>query len=719
MGNSPLVDYKKISPNKTSPRNHKIDTVSIHCYVGQASVEDMGAWFVQPAAQSSCNYGIGSDGRIALIVEEKDRSWCTSSKSNDNRAITIECASDKTHPYKVNDKVYASLIKLLADICKRNDIKELKWEGDKSLIGNIKKQNMTVHRWFANKACVPTFSEVLTRTGWVPLSEIEIGDEIACADLDNLNITFEEVYDMVPVRDQDTYTNNELTATMNHRMVYSHQQNKSWYRIDDFKHLLNYGGNVYIPLAGYSNFDGFSISDDMLRFLIAVQADGHYMYDIRKTDNTRSYYGVEFHVKKQRKIERLIEIIESIGFEYKRTNQSNGSVKIRIYNQAETNIVDDVCEKYLHNKCFTWDWLNISPEQAKILLEEILLWDGCVAANLYSSKDRINLDVVNAIAAINGVGSRIFGCNIQFRESPYMTLGENSKRHSKQHGGRYTKVSCVSVKTGIFLMRQDGKTFIVGNCPGDYLYKLHDQITKEVNDILNSDKEPAKEEPKKETVNIHRNIDDTTVKEIAKVVYGEAGIIRSYDALLAAAQCIHDMWKSKEFGRTVSQVMKSNFSAYGNDDYTEDACKAVEDVFVNGKRRFSDATILQFRSFTKYSDGNGNMDKLKCSGLLQKYEYIGKDARDNRWGHLYFGHKTVKDKETTESTIFKQFKVKVSINNLNIRTGAGTNYATTGEFTGEGVFTITEVKQGKGSESGWGKLLSGAGWISLDFAKKI
>lgn len=96
---------------------------------------------------------IGTDGRIVLIVDEKDRSWCSSSLSNDNRAITIECASDSTHPYAINDKVYSSLIKLCADICRRNNIKELKWRGDKSLIGQVDKQNMTVHRWFANKAC--------------------------------------------------------------------------------------------------------------------------------------------------------------------------------------------------------------------------------------------------------------------------------------------------------------------------------------------------------------------------------------------------------------------------------------------------------------------------------------------------------------------------------------------------------------------------------------
>jgi hypothetical protein len=88
-----------------------------------------------------------------MYCEEKDCSWCSSSSSNDNRAITIEVASDTTHPYAVNEKAYAGLIELLVDICKRNGIKELKWKADKSLIGQPDKQNMTVHRWFANKSC--------------------------------------------------------------------------------------------------------------------------------------------------------------------------------------------------------------------------------------------------------------------------------------------------------------------------------------------------------------------------------------------------------------------------------------------------------------------------------------------------------------------------------------------------------------------------------------
>lgn len=158
MSNSPLVNYTKISPNKSSPRNHKIDTVTIHCVVGQCSVETLGNVFAPTSRQASSNYGIGYDGRIGMYVEEKDRSWCSSNAANDNRAITIEVASDTKEPYAVNAKAYAALIDLLIDICKRNGIKELVWSTNKADRVNHKNGcNMTVHRDYANKSCPGTY----------------------------------------------------------------------------------------------------------------------------------------------------------------------------------------------------------------------------------------------------------------------------------------------------------------------------------------------------------------------------------------------------------------------------------------------------------------------------------------------------------------------------------------------------------------------------------
>lgn len=154
MSNSKLISYTKISPNRTSPRNHKIDTVTIHCVVGQCSVETLGNIFAPTSRQASCNYGIGADGRIGMYCEEKDRSWCSSNAANDNRAITIEVASDTKHPYTVNAKAYAALIDLLVDICKRNGIPRLVWSTGKADRVNHKNGcNMTVHRDYANKSC--------------------------------------------------------------------------------------------------------------------------------------------------------------------------------------------------------------------------------------------------------------------------------------------------------------------------------------------------------------------------------------------------------------------------------------------------------------------------------------------------------------------------------------------------------------------------------------
>ena len=154
MSNSPLVDYTRISPNKNSPRNHKIDTITIHCVVGQCTVETLGNIFTPTSRQASSNYGVGTDGKIGMYVEEKDCSWCSSNAANDNRAVTIEVASDTKHPYAVNDRAFAALLDLVTDICKRNGIKKLVWSTKKADRVNHKNGcNMTVHRDYANKSC--------------------------------------------------------------------------------------------------------------------------------------------------------------------------------------------------------------------------------------------------------------------------------------------------------------------------------------------------------------------------------------------------------------------------------------------------------------------------------------------------------------------------------------------------------------------------------------
>jgi hypothetical protein len=157
MSNSKLISYTKLSPNHSGKRTHSIDHITPHCVVGQQTVETILSGFASTSRQASCNYCIGKDGKVGLCVNEDNRSWCSSSNENDQRAVTIECASDTMHPYTMNNAVYNSLIELCVDICKRNGKTKLLWLGDKTKTLNYSPKSnemvLTVHRWFAAKAC--------------------------------------------------------------------------------------------------------------------------------------------------------------------------------------------------------------------------------------------------------------------------------------------------------------------------------------------------------------------------------------------------------------------------------------------------------------------------------------------------------------------------------------------------------------------------------------
>ncbi len=157
MSNSPLVRSTLLSPNHSGPRGRAIDRITPHCVVGQLSAEAICGLFTSPDRQASCNYAIGTYGAIGLCVDEGNRSWCSSSSENDRRAVTIECASDKTEPYAMNESVYNALVELCVDICQRNGKTKLLWLGDQDkTLAYAPADNemvLTVHRWFANKSC--------------------------------------------------------------------------------------------------------------------------------------------------------------------------------------------------------------------------------------------------------------------------------------------------------------------------------------------------------------------------------------------------------------------------------------------------------------------------------------------------------------------------------------------------------------------------------------
>lgn len=227
-----IVDYKLISPHKTSPRTEEIDTITIHCVVGQWTVERIGQHFAKPTRNASSNYGVGLDGKIGQYVEEGDRAWTTGGKDrkgkviyvngisgsmNDQRAITIEVASDTKKPYAVTDAAYEGLIRLLVDICQRHPlIGRLRWQNDKSLVGQVDKQNMTAHRWFSLKSCpgdylYDRFGDIAARVN-AKLDELEKENKTPVITEEKESLTF-SVGDIVNFtgakqyrsKDEDTY----------------------------------------------------------------------------------------------------------------------------------------------------------------------------------------------------------------------------------------------------------------------------------------------------------------------------------------------------------------------------------------------------------------------------------------------------------------------------------------------------------------------------------
>jgi N-acetyl-anhydromuramyl-L-alanine amidase AmpD len=287
--NSSLVSYTKISPNRTKNRNHAIDTITIHCYVGNVTVERAGAGFANPLRGASCNYVIGADGRIGLIVEEKDRSWCTSSPENDHRAVTIECASDTKHPYAVNAAVYNSLIKLVADICKRNGIKKLLWKADKKLIGQVNKQNMTVHRWFKNKDCPGEY--LYSRHGEIAAKVNKLLGVIES------NVAEKNSGIVYTVKKGDTLS--KIAAAYNITVAMLAEYNGI-----SNPNKISIGQAIKIPAASapapayFKKYTGNSVS--IVTALNAVGATSTYAYrsKIAKANNIKLYAGTAAHNKK-------------------------------------------------------------------------------------------------------------------------------------------------------------------------------------------------------------------------------------------------------------------------------------------------------------------------------------------------------------------------------------------------------------------------------------
>lgn len=604
MGNSPLVSYTKISPNKTSPRNHAIDTITIHCVEGQCSVETLGNIFAPLSKAASSNYGIGPDGRIGMYVEEKDRSWCSSNSANDNRAITIEVASDTYHPYAVKDAVYNALIDLLVDICKRNDIKKLLWKGDKSLIGCIDKQNMTVHRWFANKSCPGDYlynrhgqiaAEVNKRLGVSGESEVATAEKPSNSEGSNASDVTN--YPVILIGSSGTYVE------------------KAQKYLNEWGYSLDVDG-IFGELTGAATRD-FQKKHGLDPDGVIGQKTWPVLAKIEdKTDTNKD---ADENKVTDADVEGYTKIVsESVAT----SEQMIAYIKARNKNVAQS--VLDMIPFY------------ISEGKIEGIAGDIAFAQSCLETGNFS----------------------FAGSSIALSQNNFCGMGATSN----------------NVKGNSFETPQIGIRAQIQHL------KAYASIENLVNECVDP-----------------------------RFKYATRGCAKYVEWLGAKENPSGKGWASGAgYGSKILAILN-------------DVRKTEVNENTNTAHKFKVGDLVSIDSDAKYYNGkeipvwvkkqNWYISSISGDRIVIDRNESGDNSIKSPINSKYL----TLVKEKTDCP----FLVKVDISYLNIRTGPGTNYDTTGNHTGKGVFTIVDVSNGNGSSSGWGKLKSGAGWISLDYTTKV
>lgn len=469
--NSPLVEFTHISPFRNSPRNQPITKVTWHHTAGVCSLEQFDEIVHRPGRNMSSNYMVDKDARVGLFCPESDRCWCSSSAWNDNRAVVLEISNSKAGGnWPISDKVYKKCIELTVDICKRNGIKKLTYTGDKN-------GSLTFHRFFAATGCVPVdTTEVLTPEGWKLIRDVKIGDIIATANPNTCELKFDRVENLVPVESRTVYTTRGMSVTSEHRVLCSTFDSE---RIGyDFVQYDNLTGKEYrIPSAGINlNSTGLDMTSSEMVFLVETQRIG-------VIDDENQTITFKFVVESALGYFRTL--IKNIGFECEFIPETLGPVNCVVSDKRAYELV----KTYLaENKDFNWKWLDMSPTQFSYFIYKITSHEDGTWRRKYESESMDNINIVQALCALNERGSHYSKKdNVMYISEPYRMI-TNAYATCVDDD---IEVSCVTVKSGAFLMRQHGYTTITGNCPGEYIFSRAQEICDLVNAQLEEKPEPT------------------------------------------------------------------------------------------------------------------------------------------------------------------------------------------------------------------------------------
>lgn len=534
MSESSLVT-KKAWANKANYEvgraGYKIKGIVIHHAV-TTNISAVDATFANPSRRASAHYTV-SGKEIHQHVSEANTAWHCGNYYGNHATVGIETVNSTLAPdYKVSDESLNTLIKLVADIAKRNNLGKLKIDPKADY------PTLSGHKdWYgAATACVPLDeTELLTPTGFKRLESITKDDLVAQWNSETGDIGFVHPLGVIEPYEAEVIKRRWTEATANHRMYI--RQNVHGKLTD--KYVVREWGeiprDVSLPTGGHFAGNGLPISSDELELLVWIQADGHYMKD------GECYYGIEFHFVKQRKIDRVRGLLDDLAIPYKFVAKKDGTATIRVYGKQYY----EWAETYLKDKEFTWDWLNMSDEQFDRFNEAIYLADGCVMNSSYSSSSQNNIDVVQAILFLHGQSSHVYDDALAPRLYARARAYHIDKRAGEQT--RTTTVSCVTVPTGAIVIRQYGKVQIVGNCPGPYLYPKLQYIADKAN-AINYPPKPV--EPTAPTWKDIKATTYETTKEASLYNVVTGAIVSTYKKGTSIGIVQTTTWKGVEYGRT-------------------------------------------------------------------------------------------------------------------------------------------------------------------------
>jgi len=703
--NSSLVEFTRLSPNHSGQRTHAIDRITPHCVVGQCSVETLGSIFAPTSKQASCNYGIGADGRVGMYVEEKNRSWCSSSNANDQRAVTIECASDTTEPYAFRDVVYQKLITLCVDICRRNGKKKLIWFGDKEKTLNYSPKGdemiLTVHRWFANKSCPGNWmyarmgdlaAKVTSQLGGSTEQKTET--EIKTSGLQAAALKGLLEADVVK-KVGSLFTADQKKSGILASVSLAQFILESGYGSTELAQNANNCFGMKKSLSGNtwggSTWDGKSI----------------YTKKTQEDDGTGKLYTITADFRRYPCVEDSIAdhsayLLGAMNGSKKRYAGLQGCTD---YKKAVQIIKDGgyaTDTKYVSKICSIIERWNLTQYDLKA--EAIQKQE----ASAIRIADRTIHDITKE--NLSEVPRSRGGNKIEFIVVHYLGVpnADNPNLYGGGYGGHYN-----IKRDGSVYKAADPKTAVVWHCGGGLQgsggHTFHGICTN-FNSIgiecgvCYTDTSVKDASGDSNQWNFTTETQESLVWLVSKLMdeYGISldHVIRHYDVTgkicpnpYVKNNKLRTSWTWEEFKSRLAEYRKScSYAAEGSA-----AAPVTADAWYRVRKSWGDAAS-QVGAFKVLDNAKA------CADEHPGYYVFDPDGKK-----VY----------TPKTSVSVPFLVRVSIKDLNIRKGPGTNFTKTGKYTGIGVFTIVEVADGQGSSSGWGRLKSGAGWCSLDYCQKI